>query len=367
MKRLLCLLAVIAAFACFSVSAHAEDDLSDEIRTYAGMDSLLKGNENADRIRSLLENPDSRRILQVFGEMLGDAFTLRLKENAAFFSRLAFFFLFAALWKRIRDAFSAQRLTGVFDLLVKAALGWYCFQTLSGIAAICEEVLKALQSFLLLCLPVWTALAVLGGKVQTAAAQNSSLFFALEWVETLSARFLFPFLKLLFALHLTSSLFDAGINRPAGFLSKTVRRAVILLYSLLAGMLAAQNALAQASDGVLLRGVRFAAGNFIPVVGNLVGESAKTIAAGVKLVRTECGLACVVLLFSLIAPPILSLFGKKIALSLAGCFGEMLGEKEAASFLKGLGEIHDLAIAVTVSSSIYFLFAVFLMVKTFGG
>ncbi len=367
MKKAAAILIALVFVFLFSGRARAEetDSLEDEISRYTGMDRFAAEGENEEYLKKIREN-DTAGFFETLLEGVYGNLTLHAAENRSLLAKIGFLILAAALWKRIRDAFSAQKLTRAFDLVFQGALVLICYRALSGVTALCGETLNALQSFLTGCIPVWTALATLGGKVQTAVVQNSNLLFAFELGEALCVRFLFPLFRILFAFHLLGAVSDLGLGSAARFVQNFVRRGILLLFTVLAAMLTFQNALAQASDGVMMRGVRFAAGNFIPVVGNLVGESAKTLAAGVTMVRSECGVLCLFLLLSVLLPPILRLFGKKIVFALARFIGELLNEEKAVAFLKGLSGILDLMIALMISCGIYFLYAFFLMIKTFG-
>ena len=143
---------------------------------------------------------------------------------------------------------------------------------------------------------------------------------------------------------------------------KFLKRCCLFLFTLLSAVLALQNALAAAADSVTMRGVRFAAGSFIPVVGNLVGEASRTLSAGIALIKKECGVACVLIIVYLLARPVILLMIQKTALSAAGAVGTLLGETKCAGFIRGLASVWDLLLAITAFQGCYFIFSIVLFI-----
>ena len=131
----------------------------------------------------------------------------------------------------------------------------------------------------------------------------------------------------------------------------------------MSAVLVLNNALASAADSVAMRSVRFAAGSFIPVVGNLVGEGARSIAAGLNLIRKECGVACILIIVYLMARPLIVLAFQKLVLSAASSVGDILGDKECAGFLRGVLSVWDLFIAVLAFQVCYFMFSIALFLE----
>ena len=116
-----------------------------------------------------------------------------------------------------------------------------------------------------------------------------------------------------------------------------------------------------------MRSVRCAAGNFIPIVGSLVGEASKTLAASLKLIRTQCGLICLTVLLGILLPPILGIFLKKGILSLGTGFADLLHLESTKGFLQALNGLLDLMNALLICEGIYLIFHISLFLNAKGG
>jgi len=121
--------------------------------------------------------------------------------------------------------------------------------------------------------------------------------------------------------------------------------------------LSAQNILASASDSAGTRAVKFLAGNMIPVVGSTVGDTLRTLAASVKLMRSTVGVAGIVALALLILPTVIELFLTRFAFNTAAAVGELLGCKGEVRLYREIASLYGYIIAAAVLSSLLCAFA----------
>jgi hypothetical protein len=103
--------------------------------------------------------------------------------------------------------------------------------------------------------------------------------------------------------------------------------------------------------------VKFLAGNMIPVVGGTVGDTLRTLAASVKLMRSTVGVAGIVALSFLLLPTLIELFLTRFAFNTAAAVGEMLGCKSAVRLYREIASLYGYVIAAAVLSSVLCAFA----------
>ena len=131
-------------------------------------------------------------------------------------------------------------------------------------------------------------------------------------------------------------------------------------------MLAAQNLLGRATDSVQMRAVRFAAGNFIPIVGNLVGTGAGALSSSWNAVKSQCGVLCLVIVLFLLLRPLCFIFLQKMVLRLGADTAKMLGLDKESGFLEQISSFLELLLALCTAGGCYFLFYLALFLKTEG-
>ena len=125
---------------------------------------------------------------------------------------------------------------------------------------------------------------------------------------------------------------------------------------LLLAMLAAQNTLGTRADSLAMRSMRFAATNWIPVVGGSVAEMFRTISAGVGYLRGTVGICGVILLILLLFPTLIQLFLLRLCWQLSASAADLLGCDREKKLLDEFASILGYLIAaVSICSSVLML------------
>ncbi len=341
----------------------------ESIEEFSGTDSLWEMiPEEVDRkeISALFEERGETGFLKQVLQEIYSAFGLGISKGVELFLMLCGLLLISALFRSVKDSFQLGGMESAFDFLLFLAISMTAFSALQGGIDVVSGALSAIHSFFLASLPVTTLLLTMSGAGGSAATLGANLSFVLGLVSTLVNTYLAPLLRTLFAFSLIDGISDCSLKGLIAFLKKSVKVLCVLFFTLVSATLSLQNALATAADSLAMRSVRFAAGNFIPVVGSLVGESTRTLSAAFRVVKSECGMLCVLILFYVIIRPILYLAVQKIFLSLAGAVGEILGEAKCKAHFASLSSLLDLLMALMISEGCYLVFYITLFLNNRG-
>lgn len=368
-KRFVKMIVILLCFLFFpGMAVHAEE--KESLKQFAGTEELwqsLPEEMDTAALEELLEGEDSGSFIKKLWKSVLSAFSIGIRSGISFLGKICAFLLFAALFRTMKDSFGAGIWESVFDFLFPLCLALVSFSSLQESLNLATETLKNIQRFFLASLPVTTVLLTLSGAPGTAGTLASSLNFVLSAVSTVISTFLSPLFNALFAFSAVDGILDGGLSGLLAFFKKALKTLCILFFTLVSATLSLQNALAAAADSVAMRSVRFAAGTFIPVVGSLVGESTKTLAASFTAVKTECGVLCILALLYVLLRPILCIAVQKLFLGFSSAFAEILGEKHLQSYLKSLSGLFDLLLALIISEGCYLIFYVTLFINARGG
>ena len=203
-------------------------------------------------------------------------------------------------------------------------------------------------------IPVMTALYLSGGNTAGAAVASSSLLIQINLIELCATAVVLPAVCACMALTLADTLRtgEGSLSGIVGSIKHTLAFIFGLCSTLLMASLSAQNILAAAGDNAGARAVKFVAGNMIPVVGSTVGESLRTLATSVKLLRSTVGVAGIVTVALLLLPFIIGLFLTRFALSSAAAVGEMIGCKSIVKLYRELASLYGYIIAAAAMASL---------------
>ncbi len=203
-------------------------------------------------------------------------------------------------------------------------------------------------------IPVMAALYLSGGNTAGAAVASSSLLLQINLIELCATAVVIPAVCACMALTLADTLFvgEGSLSGMVGSIKHTITFIFGLCGTLLMASLSAQNILAAAGDNAGARAVKFVAGNMIPVVGSTVGETLRTLAASVKLLRSTVGVAGMIAVALLLLPFLIELFLTRLALNCAAAIGEILGCKSIVKLYRELASLYGYIIAAAAMASL---------------
>ena len=156
------------------------------------------------------------------------------------------------------------------------------------------------------------------------------MFFALSACGALS-----PFFNL-------SSLTDCVM--------KTVSAVLGIVGSVFTGFLSIKNVFGSVSDSLALRGIKFAAGNLVPIVGSYVSDGISAVLTGVKTAQSTVIVSCVVVMALLCLPLFVRLLAWSVTLRLIKAVNLMFNFEMNASMYDGFINFVKLMTALCIFS-----------------
>ncbi|MGM9661989.1 MAG: stage III sporulation protein AE [Oscillospiraceae bacterium] len=179
---------------------------------------------------------------------------------------------------------------------------------LGGLLASAQEVLTELDAFARVLLPTLAAAAASCGAVATASVQQvvtvwlSSLFIRV--ISTLLLPLLYCYLALAAA---AAALPEGRLSLLADGMRKAVSWLLGAVVSCFTVYLSIAHVLSGSADALTLRLTKAALSGVVPVVGNIISDTAETVLAGAGLLKNAVGIVGLLGVLSLCLLPFLSL------------------------------------------------------------
>ncbi len=356
---LLCILAVILCFGTFSASA--EEDIEKEYSSFIdGLpDSLTEklpqlGKEDAVSDAEVLT--DWNFIVAAVADALGLGVGKVLPMLASLCGLL--------LISSAAEAFRGTLKTGeILSVCTTCAVGAAAIALQYEILAGAAKYLYDLSALVNALLPLTVSLYAAGGNVAAASVSGGAFGIFLNICENVLAKSVMPFAGICLALSLTGCV-SSHINLKGitGIIKKTYTTFLAFVMSIFSFVLAAQNAIAVGADSISMRAAKFVAGSLIPVLGGSVGESFRTFAAGVGVLRRSVGVCGIILIFLLFLPTLVSLLLVRTVNGLASGFASLLGCDREGALLSEISSIYGYICGVLAMCSLMFVFALTLLV-----
>ena len=352
---------------CLSVQADTEEKENDTALPEE-YESYLDG--IPDEIKDLLPegffSNDAETVGDTVSQMSDFSYLLRtvlelvginLSDFVKTVAQIVGILILSAIIRSVKISFRSDSIAKAFSfcttLVITLCLISKSYLGISSVTAYFESLSKITSA----TLPLMGALYAMGGNVAAAVASTAGLATFLTVLEQLIAKSILPFCGICMASALISGL-DPSLR--TGTLASTVKKsyttALSFLMMLLIAMLATQTTLGARQDSLAMKSIKFAAGNWIPVVGGSVGDLFKTVSTSVGYIRGTIGLSGILLLLLTLLPTLVKLFLARAAWQLSASVADLLGCDTEKKLLEEFASlIGYLIAAVSITSSVLLL------------
>jgi len=249
------------------------------------------------------------------------------------------------------------------DFVSAVALSAACFPALSMSFEYAKAAVEGLCGFSVSLMPVMGALYSMGGNTAQGVAAVSGFSVFLTVTEVVCAKLLLPVLSVGFAFSLTGLLPGAASLAPLSSFVKNLSCTLIAFtFSLVCFGFYTQTAVTVAADNFAYRSIKFASGSFVPLIGNAVGDSARTVFGAVSTVKASVGVLGICVVMGYLIPPLISAIVYKGTFSFCALFARLCGQEKQAKFVGELGSLLGASLALLVACGAVFtvISAVFL-------
>ncbi len=360
MKAVFVLILSLGLFLLGSISPQAEAWETTpveyrELEQYIAEDirDLLPENLFSEHTEEAISAAEELTRPQYMCRVLFNAIGLRIPEILGLFASLMGILLLAAILHKLRDALSGG-LGGGAALIFRLCLFALILSKAFDVIAWIREHLRRLSWLMTGLLPLMGVLYVMGGNVSQATANQSVLWIFLSLCEYLTA----SVTPAVCGICLSFALLDAfggSLHSGLSVLSDTVKRGYVFLLGLvmflLSLSLSGQAVLAGGVDSLGMKGLKYAVGQMIPVVGGGISSMLSSVAAGVSLLRGAVGVCGVILVGFTLLPALIQLLLFRACFRLASGIAAMLSCDGEKRLMEEIASLYGyMAAAVSICS-----------------
>jgi stage III sporulation protein AE len=261
--------------------------------------------------------------------LLSGIFQNSFSQITRLFALLLGILLFGILSETLGEHFGSGKQKMIFGWISILCTALPVYTLLYSLFSSVKDFVDQLDSFLKALSTIMATVYIMGGNTTAAVAHTGWLSVLLHLSEIFCSSLLFPIFQFCFASTILSVVFESVNFTPlADGLKNIMTTLLVFFMTVLSVILSFQTTLAAAQDNLSMRAIRFAAGNSIPIIGTMIGDSIKTLASGLKVAHTTVGGLGIVTILLLSLEPMISLFVTKAAMSVSkgvtGIFGSRL-------------------------------------------
>ncbi len=366
-KRIIFVFAALLSLSMLVLPVAAEG--ADEGRTIGDIfpddaaeflpDRLVSEDDSADDVAELT---GADKVFGMIGDMIGEA----LLPAAGFFSAvLGTVLVSSAIGILSRDV-SGGRLYPAVSMITCLLLSVYVISAEEKLADAISTFAVSLSTFTTATVPMMAGLLSASANTSGAAVTSSGLLLFSSAAEYIVTYIFIPIFRLGLAFAVISSVSGSGSSAVGicGAIKRTFSWLAAGAATIFSTVIGYQTELAAAADTAAARGVKYAVGSAIPVVGGALGDAVRTTAAGLSVIKNAAGALGITAVIALFAPVFISTLFMSVSLSAASFCSELLGCKREAALLSEMREITGFAAAICSLIAFVFIFAAALFIKT---
>jgi len=228
-----------------------------------------------------------------------------------------------------------------------------------------KEYFDHLNNMMYGMIPITGAVWAMGGNVSTATAGTVTMYSFLNLSQILFSKTVIPMASIGTCMAFCNGICpDIGIKKISSVMRKAYIFVIGAIMTLFTAILTTQTSITAASDSTAARTAKFVSSTIIPIVGGSVGDSLRTVAAGIQYLKSVLGVGAILLIFLMVLPVLMSLIINRFVLSLSEGISEFLGCDELGSILGELAEVYSVVIAAVSMTSVMFILAFYIFIKT---
>ena len=319
----------------------------------------IKGNEIYNKtVESITDGSFSLNPISLINSFF-DSFFQELKKMRAL---LATIFVLAAITGAVSILSSAfenaqtAEAANISCFLLLALASVKIFSETAGYAA---SVVHTLCDFITKFEPVFIAMLVSSGAITQAAAFQPILSASVYISGILVDKCILPLCCFSAVLGICTNLgsrIEMGtLTKLINSVSKWILTGVLTLFS---AILSLYGFSTKAFNSVAAKGLKFAVGSLVPVVGGLLSDTVDTVLAGANLLKNAVGAAGVIALFSAAFAPSLKILIMMLLLRALAAIIEPFSEKRVVNMLLAVSETVKTMFSLVVTATMLFVISI---------
>ncbi len=217
-------------------------------------------------------------------------------------------------------------------------------------------------------LPLLLTLMVAGGGSVSASVYKPQVAFFTKVLWQIVNNLLLPIILLIYLFNAVGFLSDKfNLERTKSFLKSTFKWITGLSVVVFNFFVTAQGLTSSAFDGVSIKALKYALGNSVPLVGNLVSGGFDVVFASILLIKNAVGSFALILILITVLMPVLKIGAFSLFLRFASAIIEPISDKKLSGFLSGVADGAGYVSTVCIVGASSYFITILLIICSLGG
>lgn len=282
-----------------------------------------------------------------------------ISEIKGFLKSILLIAVMSGILRVLADSFEGSEASDAAHFACFAVMSGLCVKIFSEAAGYGSEIIHSLCDFITKFEPVLVGLLVSSGAVTQAAAFQPVLAASVYILSILVDKCILPltyFSAILGIVNNISGRMSFGnLNKLLSSGAKWLLTGVLTLFSAILGIYGLGTS---ALNNVAAKGIKFAVGSLVPVVGGLLSDTVETVISGTNLLKNAVGTAGMITVISMSAVPVIKIWIMLMLLKVTAAVAEPFADKRITDMLLGIADSISTVFSMVITSVMLFVISI---------
>jgi stage III sporulation protein AE len=362
MKKIISFIFVFTLLFCLSYPVFAEDYDPEALASEIGQDiaELQEGvPDSAEEILSEngISPSDTEAMTSVTPGDIVSYIWSEIKAKAGYplrvFAALIAVVMLSSLVEALENTVADKKLTRIYGVICVMVAVTVISLPVSQTITTAASALGSGGIFMAGYIPVFAGITASSGQITSAASYSVIVVFASNLAVTIATNYMIPVLSVCMALGIIEAINpNFSLSGITAAIQKVTQTIISFAMVIFLGLLSTQSIIGASADTLGVKAAKFAASNFIPIVGSAVADAYTTVKASLGLLRGGVGFFGIAAIFVMIIPPLLEVGLMRLAFSAAEIACDLFGTTSIKVLLSNTVKILSLVFSILVCFSV---------------
>jgi len=275
--------------------------------------------------------------------------------------------ILSGILKVITDSLGSSEADSAGFFACFSAMTVVALEVFSKVVGYGSDVIHDMCEFITKLEPVFIGLLVSSGAVTQAAAFQPVITASVYVVGFVLDNCILPltyFSAMLAIVNNLSARIELGtLGKLVQSVSKWILVGILTVFS---GIMTFYGITTSSLNTVATKGVKFAVGSLVPVVGNLLSDTVDTVLSGAGLLKNAAGTAGMITIIVILFVPVVKIWVMMMLLKLCAGFVEPFSNKRVTGMLLSMSEAVTGIFAMVITSAVLFLISIGIIISATG-
>ncbi len=268
-----------------------------------------------------------------------------------------------AILCNIQDSFGNGTVSELARITCMLVLTAIAVQSFWAALKVGSATIDSMVVFMQVFLPTLLALLAVMGGITSMALLQPVLAVSIGFFSTLFKDILLPVIFFSAILAIVNNISEKfHLSKLASLLKQGCVVLIGLVLTVFIGIMTIQGVTAATVDGVSIRTAKFAADNFVPIVGGFFSDAVDTIVGCSLLIKNAVGAFGLIALFTIIAFPVLKIISLVVIYKVCAAVIEPVAEGQLVRCLNEMAGSLLLLFATVASVALMFFISVTIII-----